>query len=66
MDEQQVACSEVKVGDAIQHSTLQRSGDPSRLANVTCVTLLGAFVKIDTDLGHSDLLPVNRSITIRR
>lgn len=66
MAEQQVACSDVKVGDAIRHSELSSGGDRNRVANVTCVAFLGVFVKIDTDNGISELLPVNRSITVQR
>ncbi|MGP8432801.1 hypothetical protein ACT2FY_37975 [Paraburkholderia fungorum] len=65
-EQRQVACKDVIVGDAIRLSTVQSGSACGRLANVVGVTVLGVNVKIDTDLGMSEFLPVNRSITVWR
>lgn len=65
-EQQQVACKDVIVGDAIRPSTVQIGSECGRLATVVGVTVLGVNVKIDTDLGFSEFLPVNRSITVWR
>jgi hypothetical protein len=65
-EQRQIAANEVKIGDAIRPTALQNSSDRERLVEVVSVTASGAFVKIDTALGVSEFLPVNRSITVWR
>jgi hypothetical protein len=65
-DQLQIAANEVRKGDAIRPTALQNSSDRERLVEVVSVTASGAFVKIDTALGVSEFLPVNRSITVWR
>jgi hypothetical protein len=62
--QQQVACGDVICGDAIELYIPQKGGDLR--ATVSEVARIGALVKIETDIGESQFLPVNRSITIWR
>ncbi|MEW6345750.1 MAG: hypothetical protein RXR20_21875 [Paraburkholderia sp.] len=65
-EELQVASKDVIVGDAIRLATVHSGSACGRLANVVGVTVIGVNVKIDTDLGVTEFLPVNRSITVWR
>lgn len=66
LSQHQVASKDVKPNDGIFPSALQNGSDRDRLAKVRKVTPLGAMVKIETDLGTSEILPVNRSIMVWR
>jgi hypothetical protein len=60
---QQVAGCDVVVGDVIE---LSRSRDVDRKASVVGVGEVGAFVRLDTDRGESELVPRNRSVIVWR
>lgn len=62
----EIACRNVQVGDAVQVSQLKPVADGHRLGTVISVKSFGAQVAIDTDLGITGLMPVNRSITVWR
>jgi hypothetical protein len=66
MVEQQIASGHLIPGDTIRPSKALDGSVGEVFAKVTEVKLLGVFVKIDTDIGVSELLPVNRSITVWR
>ena len=60
----QVACRDVVRGDAIE-LYMPKSGGDCR-ATVSDVKVIGVNVRIDTGIGVSQVLPVNRSITVWR
>lgn len=64
--ETKVACNEVRRGDSVQAFVLRIGGDGDRLAKVLDVRHFGANVVIDTDLGASSFLPINRSVIVWR
>lgn len=64
--EMQVACRDVRRHDAIRPSRVPAWSESDLLANVLDVTVIGANVRIETDIGGTEILPGNRSITVWR
>jgi hypothetical protein len=64
--QKQIACSEVRVGDAIRPAKIPGENESDRLAEVLKVTLIGANVRIETDIDGIQAFPVNRSILVWR
>ncbi|VVD30896.1 hypothetical protein [Paraburkholderia dioscoreae] len=66
IEQLKIAANEVRIGDAIRLTALQNTSDRDRLIEVVEVKVSGVFVKLDTALGVSEFLPVNRSIAVWR
>ena len=64
--QQIVASKDVKSGDTIQAFSLHSGGEPDRLLKVVDVRIIGVNVRIETDLGVTGILPVNRGIAVWR
>lgn len=66
IEQLKIAANEVRIGDAIRLTALRNTSDRDRLIEVVEVKVSGFFVKLDTALGVSESLPVNRSIAVWR
>jgi hypothetical protein len=66
MTEHEIACREIEVGDKIRPSTQPNSNDLDNLAEVTTVDVRGVMVRIETNIGTTEILPINRCINVWR